>query len=199
MKQIGSRLLLITDHTFEPLDGVPEACGYRRVPAVIHNPCRWPESAHVDPEHVDNLLREALGGDVQAARENADRTAESFAQRLLEADTRCSQTQEALEAAREERDGYRVTVEMLEGQANMCHEEHVRAQVALEAARQQIATARAFVEWHQHGQPGVPGTLYPMTYAVQDEWHAEWDKRLNALIAAFDLGAAPSQAGQEHS
>jgi FtsZ-binding cell division protein ZapB len=46
--------------------------------------------------------------------------------------------------------------------------------------------ASAFVEHHLHGQPSVPGTLYPMTYAVQDQWHEEWDRRLAALIAACE-------------
>jgi hypothetical protein len=44
--------------------------------------------------------------------------------------------------------------------------------------------ARAFVRHHQRGQPGTSDTLYPMTYAVQDQWHTEWDRRLEALIAA---------------
>lgn len=44
--------------------------------------------------------------------------------------------------------------------------------------------ARAFVEWHQKGQPGTPGTLYPMTYAAQEAWHIEWDRRLEALVEA---------------
>jgi hypothetical protein len=44
-----------------------------------------------------------------------------------------------------------------------------------------VKAARAFIEWHQKGQPGTPGTLYPMTYAVQDKWHDEWDNRLEVL------------------
>lgn len=56
--------------------------------------------------------------------------------------------------------------------------------VSLSALLTVDAAARAFVEWHLHGQPGEPGTLYPMTYAVQDQWHEEWDKRLATLIAA---------------
>ena len=55
------------------------------------------------------------------------------------------------------------------------------------AANERIAeAARAFVEWQQKGQPGTPGTLYPFTYAQQDAWHDEWDKRLAALIAAVE-------------
>lgn len=61
---------------------------------------------------------------------------------------------------------------------------HVACQAENERLRAIAEAARAFVEQHQIGQPGVPGTLYPMTYGVQDQWHEEWDHRLAALIAA---------------
>lgn len=53
-----------------------------------------------------------------------------------------------------------------------------------ERLRAVVEAAQAFVHQHQIGQPGTPGTLYPMTYGVQDQWHEEWDRRLAALIAA---------------
>jgi|SRR5215475_12122207 len=48
-----------------------------------------------------------------------------------------------------------------------------------------LDTAREFLRWHERGQPGTPDTLYPMTYGQLDEWHAEWDRRLQALADAF--------------
>jgi len=63
--------------------------------------------------------------------------------------------------------------------------ERLRAALRMERADAHIVeAARAFVEQHQIGQPGTPGTLYPMTYGVQDAWHEEWDRRLATLIAA---------------
>ncbi len=58
--------------------------------------------------------------------------------------------------------------------------------MAKDYARQQpvVDAARAFVEHHLIGQPKTPGSLYPMTYAVQEQWHLEWDTRLDALINA---------------
>jgi len=55
-----------------------------------------------------------------------------------------------------------------------------------EGLRAIVEPAREFLRWHERGQPGMPDTLYPMTYGALDEWHAEWDRRLQALADAFD-------------
>jgi hypothetical protein len=47
-----------------------------------------------------------------------------------------------------------------------------------------VKAARAFVEQHLKGQPGMPGTLYPMTNEVQEQWHTDWDYSLETLIRA---------------
>lgn len=56
-----------------------------------------------------------------------------------------------------------------------------------------VDAAAAFVAWHQQGEPGTPGSLYPMTYAALDTRHEEWERRLDALISAVAQlnGATP--------
>jgi len=63
-----------------------------------------------------------------------------------------------------------------------------------------VEAARAFVQWHVRGQsqPRTPDSFYPMTYAQQEAWHQEWDKRLDALISAvsaLDAGDAHRSRG----
>jgi hypothetical protein len=60
-----------------------------------------------------------------------------------------------------------------------------RAEAENERLRAVVDAARAFVTWHQRGQPGAPDTLYPMTYGALDQWHTEWDRSLEILANAL--------------
>ena len=86
----------------------------------------------------------------------------------------------------DERDELRAENEQLTYLLTLAREEHEQHKAENERLRAVADAARAFVTWHQRGQPGTPDTLYPMTYGALDEWHAEWDRRLQALADAFD-------------
>jgi hypothetical protein len=47
-----------------------------------------------------------------------------------------------------------------------------------------VRAAIEFVRCHERGQPGTPGTLYPMTYSDQLEWEKQWDERYDAMSDA---------------
>jgi hypothetical protein len=54
--------------------------------------------------------------------------------------------------------------------------ERIKAQELVALLREKI---KAFVEHHDNGQAGQPG--HPKTYAEEDAWQAEWDRRYAAL------------------
>jgi DNA repair exonuclease SbcCD ATPase subunit len=90
----------------------------------------------------------------------------------------------AITGAEKQVDALRAEVERLTHLHNLDHSLADQREAENERLRAVVEAARTFVEQHQIGQPGTPGTLYPMTYGVQDKWHDEWDRRLAALIAA---------------
>jgi len=73
---------------------------------------------------------------------------------------------------------YAIWLEERYAQVNRLEAENERLRAVVDAAR-------AFVTWHQRGQPGTPDTLYPMTYGALDQWHAEWDRSLETLASAL--------------
>ena len=90
-----------------------------------------------------------------------------------------------LAAVQIERDELRAENERLTEQYEQILVVYDRQRAKIERLRAIVNAARDFLRHHERGQPGMPDTLYPMTYGALDEWHAEWDRRLQALADAF--------------
>lgn len=58
-----------------------------------------------------------------------------------------------------------------------------------------VRAAIEFVRHHEIGQPGVQGTIYPMTIGQEEAWQRKWDEMYASLKQATEaLTASHAQA-----
>ena len=69
-----------------------------------------------------------------------------------------------------------------------------QAHARIEALEGVAEAASGFWDHFEHGQPGVPGTTYPMTYEQLDAWHDEYDRWLAILGSAVTALDAAGRA-----